>query len=653
MFEALVLTLALQEAPRPVVFQDLPPAVRLGLRVEAVRRARAVIPAVVLVNTPQDFARAIARWTPSTIFPVLLDDGTLRAREDIARFVRAFEPARVVRWDGPADHDAHPPLPDVAEWADDAGVRRGFIEAALARSWGLEGDDLSSTALLARWKTLGHTPPGIVLASDRDGAWTAALTLAAARGQPLAWATARGAVDAALQREAAAELARQAEAACQATGLEWRALGDDLDAVTLAMNAPVKIRSGEQGFTATTDRLGRHPESPSPEGVSAPAERWAWAGHVFGSEAEAAYRAMSAVFLTPRRAWLFDAYPNEGDWAAYDATAAADVLRRAGLAAEVHDTPRQGIDDWRAAAARPLDAGLVMVNTKGMRDFFELEPGRGRSGDAPMLRIPAMVYFVHSFSCVQPANRETLAGRWIERGAYAYVGSVHEPYLGAFVPTPLVATRLQWGYPWAAATRVDTGPEWRVAVIGDPLIVTGSALKTSPDPLPFSTVTDLAEDARAAVLAKDYARALSILTLLGRDDDAVRLAAALLKDEPRAFDADLASQAILPAARAGRADIVIPGIERLDTSSAAPFRDALWSLCTPLLPGTRDDRLVNLLRVNLRDDQAGADAILLSRAVARLQGVPAAVTMLESVKARLTDRRDLAEIDRALSTLRR
>jgi len=43
------------------------------------------------------------------------------------------------------------------------------------------------------------------------------------------------------------------------------------------------------------------------------------------------------------------------------------------------------------------------------------------------------VHFIHSWSAVTPDDRNTVGGRWLSNGVYAYVGSVDEPYVQAFV----------------------------------------------------------------------------------------------------------------------------------------------------------------------------------------------------------------------------
>ena len=147
-------------AKQPVRVEDLPPQVRLGVRAELLRRQLSVIPTVVIVRDERSYVVAISEWSPEKgRFPVLIDDGTPQARLQIARFVRAFEPTKVVRWSAPEENT----------WPAEKGIRKMLVEAALSSSWGAEGPGRA----LERYKQLGHNPPGVVAASMDDPAWTA------------------------------------------------------------------------------------------------------------------------------------------------------------------------------------------------------------------------------------------------------------------------------------------------------------------------------------------------------------------------------------------------------------------------------------------------------------------------------------------------
>jgi hypothetical protein len=621
--------------------EDLPPAARLGARVELVRRRIPVIPVVVLASDRWSYVEAIAGWSVTARYPVLYDDGSPEAGEDIGRFVRGFSPRRVVRYSSPAGGP------------EDAGGVRGRIEDAAARAWGA-----SSAAELGKaWAGIGFTPPGVVAANERDPAWTGALAFAAGRGEPIIWVNGSGeggGVDGEMSAASCDSLAGALERACDGTGLAWRGLGDAIDAVTLCLAAPSKVRTGADATCAMTDLIGRHGADDGRGRVNG--ARWAWAGQVFGNESQASYRAMCALFLQPKSAWLFDGYPDSPPWNTWDASRAAEVLGRMGLTTVLDDTPRQGLADWEFRASRPLDAGLVLVNSKGNADYFELSPGQGRPGDTPMLVVPAAVHFVHSWSAAWPTNRDTVAGRWLERGAYAYAGSVQEPFLQAFVPTPAVAARLGSGYPWGAAVRMDQGPAWRITVIGDPLMTVGPEAPRSEAELPLAGVVDAADALPGLLKEKQFATALALLTRLGRDSDAARLGRAMMKDDPASFTPEAAAATVLPLFRAGGADRVsalVEVFERLPPQEAdrPGLRDALWLACMPGLSGKRDERLLGVLRANLRSGQVGRDAAALAPALSAVHGRRAASAMLGEARGLARSGPDADAIDAAVRAL--
>ncbi len=581
---------AIGQPEPPAVQPEVPPQVRLGRRAELVRANAPVIPDVVIVPDGASYLAAVAAWKPEGRFPILIDDGTWQAGEDIARFVRAFEPRRVVRWTG-------------GDRAARGDARREAVERTVAAAWGHDGDPAS---LIDFWRAHHHVPPGVVVADGADPAWTAALALAAGRALPIAWVTLeRRNVSGAMSRTDADALCAEIERACEATGLSWRTLGDDLDAVALCLNAAVKIETSEREFVATTDRVGR------PAIGASAGERWAWASQVFGTEAEAAYRAMCSLFLRPASAWVFDSYPHESPWSQYDGTEAARVLRESGLRVMLDDAPRQGLADWRARSLRAVDAGIVLLNSKGNRDWFELSPGRAHAGDVPMLSAPAIVHMVHSWSANAPRNRATVGARWLERGAYAYCGSVQEPTLLAFVPTPLVAKRLAAGAPWAAAVRHDGTPVWRVAVMGDPLITLGPPARRIDDALPLDGAEDLAETTKRAASETDYESLVRSLWLSGRDAEAAKLAGALLAEQPGAVTPAFARDALFSVFRAGTDSAFLDLYARLapEDAAAGAARDALWFVARRVVPqhGESRDQALLLLRQHARPEQLDAD----------------------------------------------
>lgn len=630
---ALAFALALpQPAAQPDPPQPVPPALRLGLRVLALQNSARVIPTVVLVSDPESYLEAISAWRPDRRFPVLIDDQTARSREDIARFVRGFGATRVVRWSSPGAH--------AGNWNT---VTREALAAAVARSWTLPAEHANQDNLMASWKHNQFAPPGIVVLDPADPAWTAGVALAAARGQILAFAQADQGVDRIMSPPQADQLATTTQDIAEASGWAWKSLGDDLDAVTLCLNAPNRVDKGNAEFYALTDRLGR--PSAGGEGTA----RWAWAGQVFGTASESAYRAMCSLFLQPRSAWLFDGYPDEKPWNFFDATKAGEVLRGFKFDVETLDTPRTGARDWRARAARPVDASLILVNTKGNDDFFELTPGRCTPADVPLLARPALLHMVHSWAFTNAGNRERLGARWLERGVFLAAGSVQEPYLQAFVPTPVVAGRLGSGGVFGAAVRTDDAPLWKIGVYGDPLFTIGREAPRTDEDLPLAGWTDLVSGLRADLKGERYGNAITTLELAGRDADAAKLAEGLLAAEPAQLPPDAGEVGVFVLARAGRNDLVGRAFAVMppDRQADPALRDVLWLTAHPLLEGDASPDLLRILEKNLRTDNASRDALSLAACVHRRGGRDAALRLIDRAIDATPDPKSKDELRRA------
>jgi hypothetical protein len=648
---------AAEGAQRQLRIEDLPPPVRLGARSETVRRAWPVLPVVVVVADEVSYLEAIAQWRAEARFPVLIDDGSPEAREDIARFVRGFQPRKVVRWK--AGDDA------LVRWGADAAERRAAVESVIYRMWSrpLPGEGFippisTPDALLQRWRQLGIVPPGIVVADVNDDAWPAAVALAVGRLQPIAWIPTRGQFGGTLSQEDFNRFASEVEQLTAAVGLSWAEIGDQLDSVTICLNIPAKVQAEGNNILATTDMLGRHRAAGEDENGGAagqtPGARWAWAGQIAGGRARSAYAAMCSLFLVPTTAWLFDGYPDEKPWSAYDATAAANFLQQAGLTTTVDDGPRQDLEQWRRRTSEGISAGFIAVNSKGNGDEFHLHGGRGRPGDVPHLTIPSFVHFVHSFSASSIGARETVGARWLERGAYAYCGSVHEPFLHGFVPTPILAARLTAAFPWGAAVRVDDGPPWKIAVFGDPLLAVGPASpRVESIELPLGGALSVEDGLRESIEGGRFAEALGKLALLGRDQQATRLVAALLSEKAGALTADAADSALMSVFRAGDVETFVAVYSMLSPQHAESGwrRDALWHKTHPRLGSTRNPALVRLLAAHLRPDQVGRDAAEVATPYSRLIGSSEAVAMLQSARPRAHADSERNHIEQAITQI--
>jgi len=254
-----------------------PPSVVVGKRVLATRVQIPRVSTLVIATDTEAYVRAIGEWSLSQRFPVLIDDGTPEARHNIARFVRGYAPEQIVRLSG---------------GGDEPSVDR--IERAAASAWDAEPDE----EIKARWSELGFTPPGIVVASETDPAWTAALALAADRGQPIVWLDHQPRSLDRIESEANASAWRASlRDRIDGLGWSWDSMGDELDALTVCLSMATKVRIDDR-ILAMTDYIGRNDDLSS----------WAVSGMIPGSEAQAAYVAMCSLFLQPRSVWLFDGY---------------------------------------------------------------------------------------------------------------------------------------------------------------------------------------------------------------------------------------------------------------------------------------------------------------------------------------------------------
>ncbi len=618
-------------------------ALALGERVRETQKKAAVIPAVVIVSDGASFLDAISRWTPELRFPVLIDDGTILAADNIARFNRAFQPTEVIRY-------------EVAKVPGGWATSRADVERTLAKVWGADSAEIEN--LKKAWGSKSHEPPGIVVANEKDGAWTAAIALAAAHGEPLIWID-----DAQAPRELhklwpadeAAKLDKFLQETCAKSGLAWSDLGDTLDAVTLCGSFPNIIEVNSKDVRSLTDRIGRHR-------IDGPA-RWAWSGQIFGSPSEAAYRAMCPLFLTSDEAWLFDSYPKSPPWSNYSLAQAKTALSTS-FKALLTESPSASASMWLEKTQRPLSAGLLFVNSKGNSDFFELENGYGYCGDIPTLLKPAALHFIHSWSLQYPGSRDTLGGRWLERGVYLYYGSVNEPTLAAFTPCPQVSELLTKGAVFSGAARRDGGPAWRLTVLGDPLatVIPGAIGPKSTQPLVLEGAKSVKIEGAELARKGDFAGAIRAFVLSGDEEMAIKLASALLRDRPTAVTPAVAKAGIPALARAGRtADVVgmfnAANFKADDKSpDIAMLRDCLWSVSAPSLHSKispPEAGTLELLKTNLRPEQLDQDLIELGQAWAQVFDFAAASGMVESVASRQTEPSLKKKGQRAVEELRK
>lgn len=596
----------------------LPPPVLLGARVETVRRNIPVADTVVIVPTKEAFVDALSRWSLQRRFPILLDDGTALARENIARFVRAFQPRRVVRWQG-----------ERTVWPQSVEAQRQLMADALAKAWGAE----SFERLPQAFNAASFIPPGVVVLSESDPLALGGLALAAGRGQiPLWFTRADDSLPASFSGEIteqqAAQLRAMLETELDQIGLPWRAVGDTIDAITIAFTLPGRVASpdGQRDRTspilALGDYLGRH----------ASGDRYAWTGLLVGDQQQGVYSAMCSLFLVPDRAWLFNGYKAEGAFASYDPSPVRQPLLDFGIEPSVDTAPFSGVQHWKRRLTRGVTAGLIHVNSSGMRRTFNLNPGVARGADVPALNVPAIVHFVHSFSAQDVGDKASIARRFIDHGAYVYVGSVDEPYLTAFGTPEQFVRRLLAYAPVGAAARHDASPPWKINIYGDPLTTVGPRAKRVETDLELPGAVDVEERMRSALKDGRYAEAAEALLLLGRDADLTRLYNAARANPDATVDAPFARAAFSALFRTGERDAMLDAASRLGPKGLnnTPMQDMLWHAFDAAQGASAvSPQAAEALRNNLRGSNLVEDAEDAASATNLAEGPQSARAFLE------------------------
>jgi len=629
-FLAVLSLFAIAAAARPQQPQpgELPWFIQLGQRVARVRDRMPFENRVVLVPDEATFLQEIALWRagrsaldkdPATrdrklgCWPVLIEDDVFTPM-----FLRAYKPARVIR-----RLEKAPPLTD-------ADSVREAVRKAIFSCWFADADSTGGDrAIFARED---HTPPGMVAYSAKDPAYVAAAALGAAEGLiPVEIDGEFGTPNGAMDQNQFNQLAEAIRSAFAGSGMEYRRLGDELDTLALciatAQRAVLDLPPAQQPAApgmppikpgepvAVTDALCRNDDG----------SRFAVCGAIFGSSARAAYMAMCSVFLQRNMLWCVDSYTAAPQLGSYGFSPIVPVLQETGLTHQVLQGPDAELAAWRSRMMTGWNCDMLFLNSSGNADFFDLcpptgamNPNRGGPGDIPVLDRPLALSMIHSWSLLASDERETIGGRWLDSGVYAYVGSVHEPYLFAFVPPAMQLERLVNLTPFLVAARQFDGPfavPWRVDTLGDPLMVCSVPRSWNPpdriDPTPMlpgyeDALIRCTERLRACKDDADGAASMAAmrdLARLDRDDVAVKLWQ-ICSD--KAWSARVAPFALDPlfARRERQAFLVAYG------RTAAPTdrqRDMLWQLWGPQLDQLKDPQQVELFANAVRKSWPSMD----------------------------------------------
>lgn len=661
-------------APPAAALSDPSPPGALGRRIAAVRAQTTVAPILVLVEDTSAFNAALAGWHTEkgrVLYPILYDHKTPESRENIARFVRAFKPTRIVRFS--------PALPAAPSELDPA--------APLYATFGAK-DEASYLAELAKRKDAPGPLGAVVTQRDATRA-SAALALAAAYGQVLIFAEPPAQPGQPLTFAAADQLSSAITSKLKSLNIGYLGMGDQIDALTLCYdNATNVVANKNDAPTAPFPELTCKPwESLSFTDIVGRStnnnrqDRWAYASHLTGSLAPSTYRAMCAIFLQPTSAAAFNGYGRSSEFGKYDPAQGLKALKGAGLTTSVIDQPNQSAEDWRQWAsgsfaspgrfmpsAGPMPAGgaltadLFFVNTMGNHDFFQLQPGLCYAGDAPFLSTPAAVSFIHSWSLQFSGKPTSVGGRWLDRGAFCYIGSVHEPLLSAFVPPSQLADRLIRGWPIAAAARVQASDRpanpfslpWRIAVLGDALWTLGPALKRTTELPTLKDATDLDAERAPALKDRRWADAFDVFTMLGRDADAARLARAAIDDEPEKIDHAAALRIVSIAYRAGDTQTLVKAAQKLGPAGGGEpnyaVTDAIWHALWPKLNAITAQQAEVLSR-NVRPYSYTWDTVMATTALKRAASEQVARGFFDQQVAKAPDPKAKQDIESQRSSI--
>jgi hypothetical protein len=277
----------------------------------------------------------------------------------------------------------------------------------------------------------------------------------------------------------AVAFARRVESRVASIARSYASLGDEVDFLTLAGDWPYRyLAEGGEGLAhgdrALDDLVGRVLTGGKPD-LERLRTRWAYAGRILGGPAASVARAMGSLFLQPESALFWNTYSGGPAWSDYDvsgAAATARLIRPAPGAVAARAGESADLAAWRETFRTADRFDLLTVNSSGAPGEFSIAGGPGLAADVP-LAPPRIVAMIHSFSAADPLDPGTLAGRFLERGTFAYYGSMNEPFLTAFRTPYLLAQLLSAEIPLGAAFRQGPyepfGRPWRLVYLGDPL----------------------------------------------------------------------------------------------------------------------------------------------------------------------------------------
>lgn len=418
-------------------------AINLGTQMIELRHNSSSLNQVVIVPDEETFLLAIQDWNLKKRYPILIKDSKYTPL-----FINRFQPEKIIN------------LPSVKNNKKADQIHKTeLMYQAIANAWNAK----NYQSVKAKWQQIKWQPPGVVITAENDSASLAAVALAAYRGQPLMFLNEKfGSPNGTLNFKKWQKLQNKVEDLVKSTGYKYNLLGDEIDTITLAKNLAVKYKlsPNKAQELAVTDGLARNKNG----------KRWAIAGWIYGSSIKSVYMAMSSLFLEQKTAFLYNSYPVKKPFTSYELKNAKNTLKSLGMKVNLFDNPNVNLKKWRQLTKQSWQYDLIMINSRGGTTGFDVGKSNAIVSDIPISKVPTIIHLIHSWSATAPDDIDTVAGRWLENGAYAYVGSVHEPYLSAFVPPIFLTQRISFNVPFLIASRYLDSPPWKITTIGDPLM---------------------------------------------------------------------------------------------------------------------------------------------------------------------------------------
>jgi hypothetical protein len=410
--------------------------------------ARPVLDVVCIVDNDASFLRALEGWKTGPIYPILFRDNHY-----LPLFLEAFQARNVVLLNSQAGKTQP--------------IDATRLLQAYATATGGKAKTTSPAELTALWRSQAHRNPGIVLTHPSSPMWPAGLALAAARNQLIAMEAPVTNPSKRVSQTEMLALRSRLQGHLKANHIDAFRLYDELDFVTIASELPFRYSDhlyADRSTYAIDDAIAR-------DRLDFP---FAFVGRLMGSREQALYMAMCGLFLTQNKTLLFSRYQKSPPWEYFGSHRAAPILK--GKVSLTHiEHPAANLQRWQAMfTAQRNEHDLVHVNSSGSSRNWSTSKGNGSYDDLP-LTVPAIVSYVHSNSLGNGYDSDTVGGRWLHNGAYAFFGSTHEPYLDAFVSVFDAYDRsINRSWPIGAAHRLLPKQQrwrpWKLMLFGDPLI---------------------------------------------------------------------------------------------------------------------------------------------------------------------------------------